>query len=569
MSRTSALALATCAAVAVSPLAQEPASPGYRVGSELVVVDLVATDRSGNNVGDLQPSEIRIFQNGKQQKLEFLRLIKPGRETTPAAPGAAAPAGAVSPAPPPSGSPASDPRVAIVLDLGSMPPDTFPRVREAVLQMVRNELPEGASVMVATLSPVVTIRQPFTTDRAAALAAIEALPMSLGAHLTLAEVVQQVESSCDLGGGVGLRDAAVAVARSLVTETRRRLAMGSNGLTALSRMLATLPGRKHVVLYTAGYFMSPASDAVEVVTASIAGCTGADTPAIQRAIAQDLAAMASDNAIADVQDAIDRANRGQVSFYTIDPRGLVTTNLQAQQRGSARIGGGGAFQKIMAVDVTRSQEYLLTIAGGTGGRTFLNTNDLASGLRRAWLDASEYYLIGYTPSGSRKKGQFHKIEVKVARPDLDVRYRRGYYEATEQELARKDVETALREPWSFPYEGFDVEARIEGGKLWVTTLIPPAAIRFVNEGATQKADFSVHGTLRDEKGKLVGGKPVIGRDLGVKLNSDRVAELLASGSKLEIRTDVDPPKPGKYQIVVVARDSGGWIAARSVDITVQ
>ena len=269
-----------------------------------------------------------------------------------------------------------------------------------------------------------------------------------------------------------------------------------------------------------------------------------------------------------VQNAIDRANRAQVSFYTIDPRGLITANIQAQQRGSARMARSGSAQKVQAFDQLRSQEYLQTMAAGTGGRTFLNTNDLTAGLRRAWLDAGEYYLVGYTPSGSKKKGQFRKIEVKVARANLDVRYRRGYYEATDQELARKDVETALTEPWSFPYEGFDVEAQMEGGKLWITTFIPPAAIRFVEDGGAQKADFSVHGTLRDEKGRLVGGKPVIGRDLGVRLNAARVAELLSSGSKLEIRTDVDPPKPGKYQIVVVARDGGGWMAARTVDFTV-
>jgi VWFA-related protein len=544
----------------------------YRVGSELVVVDLVATDRSGNNVGDLQPSEIKVFQNGKEQKVEFVRLVKGGnlaRGAAPAAPAlTAAPAAAAPSSSPTPATAASDVRVAIVLDLGSMPPDTFLRVRETLVQMVREELPDGAAVMLATATPGVTIRQPFTTDRSVALAAIEALPMSLGGHLTLAEVLQQVESSCDLSGGTGLRDTATAVARSLVNETRRRVSDATNSVATLSRMFAALPGRKHVVLYTAGYFMSPASDAVEVVSASISACTGADTPAIQRAIAQELAALASEDTLMDFQAALDRANRGQVSFYTVDPRGLVTTNVQAQQRGSARMGRGGAFQKVMNIDVTRSQEYLHSLAAGTGGRTFLNTNDLASGLRRAWLDASEYYLIGYTPSGSKKKGQFHKIDVKVARPDLDVRFRRGYYDATEQELARKDVETALREPWSFAYEGFDVEARIEDGKLWVTTFIPPAAIRFVNEGATQKADFSVHGTLRDDKGKLVGGKAVIGRDLGVKLNSDRVAELLASGSKLEIRTDVEPPKPGTYRIVVVARDSGGWIAARTVDLTV-
>ena len=134
--------------------------------------------------------------------------------------------------------------------------------------------------------------------------------------------------------------------------------------------------------------------------------------------------------------------------------------------------------------------------------------------------------------------------------------------------SRGRTSRALREPWSFPYEGFDVKARVEHGKLWVTTFIPPTAIRFSDDGGAKKADFSVHGTLRDEKGTLVGGKPAIGRDVGVKLNADRVAELLASGSRLEIRTDVDPRKPGKYQVVTVARDSSGWLAARTVDVTV-
>jgi VWFA-related protein len=564
------IALSVVAASA-SIHAQDASRPSYRVGSELVVVDLVATDRSGGQVADLQPSEIQIFENGKTQKIQFVHLVRGAasvdRETSPAAgPATARPATAAAPDSSASSPPGA--RVAIVLDLGSMPADALPRVRETLLQLVRDEVPNGTAVMLATLSPAVTIRQPFTTDRAAAIAAIEGLPLSFSGGLTVMEIVQQVESACDLGGVEGLRDAAVAVARSLAAETKRRLAAASSALATLSRALAPLPGRKHIVLYSAGYLTNPVSDAIEVVSASVSGCTGADTAAVQRAIAQDLAANADDDALGRIQTAIDRANRSQVSFYAIDPRGLVTTNVQAQQRGSARMARGGVFQKVQTLDQTRSQQYLHSVAAATGGRTFLNTNDLAAGLRRAWRDASEYYLIGYTPSGSRKKGQFQKIEVKVARPDLDLRYRRGYYEATEQELARKDVESALRDPSSFAHEGFDVETRVEDGKLWVITFIPPTAIRFTTDGDAQKADFSVHATLRDGHGKLVGGKPIIGRDLGVRLSPDRVADLLSSGSKVEVRTDVKPPAPGAYQLVVVARDSSGWIAARALDVTV-
>jgi hypothetical protein len=53
------------------------------------------------------------------------------------------------------------------------------------------------------------------------------------------------------------------------------------------------------------------------------------------------------------------------------------------------------------------------------------SNDLAAGLDRMATDLSAYYLLGYQPEPSAS-GKWHKLEVRVNRPGVEVRARRGY-----------------------------------------------------------------------------------------------------------------------------------------------
>src|SRR5262249_33280646 len=55
--------------------------------------------------------------------------------------------------------------------------------------------------------------------------------------------------------------------------------------------------------------------------------------------------------------------------------------------------------------------------------------DLAGGFRRIVADLSSYYLLGYYSSG-RLDGKFHSISVRVKRPGVQIRARRGYLAAT-------------------------------------------------------------------------------------------------------------------------------------------
>ena len=51
---------------------------------------------------------------------------------------------------------------------------------------------------------------------------------------------------------------------------------------------------------------------------------------------------------------------------------------------------------------------------------------LAKAMGQIIVDSSAYYLIGYNSTRAVPDGKFHKIEVKVKRRDVQLRYRKGY-----------------------------------------------------------------------------------------------------------------------------------------------
>ena len=80
-----------------------------------------------------------------------------------------------------------------------------------------------------------------------------------------------------------------------------------------------------------------------------------------------------------------------------------------------------------------------------------------AGLARIGREARSYYLVGYAPQNRAADGKFRKIEVKVAREDVSVRARRGYFAPGRDEKGAKVVEArdaaiqrALDAPFDLP-----------------------------------------------------------------------------------------------------------------------
>src|SRR6202011_1210402 len=76
---------------------------------------------------------------------------------------------------------------------------------------------------------------------------------------------------------------------------------------------------------------------------------------------------------------------------------------------------------------------LRTLADATDGLAIVDSNNLDAGLKRVVADLSSYYLLGYYSTG-KLDGKFHSISVRVKRPGVQVRARRGFLAATPAEL---------------------------------------------------------------------------------------------------------------------------------------
>ena len=125
------------------------------------------------------------------------------------------------------------------------------------------------------------------------------------------------------------------------------------------------------------------------------------------------------------RDLLDEANRGNSSFYPINPAGLEA-----------------AVTAMGVRDIENRTSLLRTFADSTDGVAVVNTNDLAGALKRVVADLSSYYLLGYYSANAKPDGRFHAIKVRVKRLGVHVRARRGYLAATAAELTPSAGNTA-------------------------------------------------------------------------------------------------------------------------------
>jgi VWFA-related protein len=146
------------------------------------------------------------------------------------------------------------------------------------------------------------------------------------------------------------------------------------------------------------------------------------------------------------------AREANVAVYFIDARGLETSSFQfgadaigpLDERDMGAAYAGIEFEAAGAVSV----------AEDSGGFAIRNTNDLSAGLRRIADESRAYYLLGYVSPNTRRDGRFRQIRVRVNRPGVTVRARKGYFAEDERRTVQRvgldpDVQRALDAPREF------------------------------------------------------------------------------------------------------------------------
>ncbi|HKH70375.1 MAG TPA: VWA domain-containing protein [Vicinamibacterales bacterium] len=131
-----------------------------------------------------------------------------------------------------------------------------------------------------------------------------------------------------------------------------------------------------------------------------------------------------------LREVTQEANRHNTSIYAIDPRGLV-----ASGDASATI-RPGCGPILPGQRLRMTQDTLRELSEETDGRAIVDRNALDDGLNQILRDSSFYYLLGYSSTASQADGKFHQIRVRVKRPRVDVRARKGYWASTAEDVSR-------------------------------------------------------------------------------------------------------------------------------------
>src|SRR5262249_43346874 len=111
------------------------------------------------------------------------------------------------------------------------------------------------------------------------------------------------------------------------------------------------------------------------------------------------------------------ANRANATFYTIDPRGLVSGLSDIDEQVNTKEWGEY---------IRKSQDTLRMLAEDTGGLAVVNQNDFSKAIKRIDAESSDYYVIGFYSSNPDALRKRRRVEIKVARKDASVWSRKEY-----------------------------------------------------------------------------------------------------------------------------------------------
>ena len=139
----------------------------------------------------------------------------------------------------------------------------------------------------------------------------------------------------------------------------------------------------------------------------------------------------------------------QIAIYPVDARGLVGATSDASSSGltaSGTLMSGQDFGQSVSNAQARlesSQSSMHDMARETGGRVFVNRNDIDNSVATAASDGGTCYTLGYYPEKKKFDDSFHKLKITLSRGDLQARYRRGYFALDLGNASKKEKEAEM------------------------------------------------------------------------------------------------------------------------------
>jgi VWFA-related protein len=413
--------------------------PTLRTGANLVLVDVVATDQD-RPVHGLERRAFHVFEDGKEQPVSSFDEHQ--QTATPAAFMASAlPANTYSNLPqyPPSSA-----VNVLLLDALNTPLGDQMRVRHKMIDYLESIKP-GTNLAIFALSRQLRMVTAFTSDPgelAKALKNPKATPQQspLNAQqstdldtsrISAVGGLQPTQSSYSGPASVGNADVLSGTGATVVingVDALRQFEADQTSFGAAARAKITLDamrqlagylggieGRKNVIWFSGSFplVIFPDSSLYDSMR---------DVTSLQE----------------EIKETADMLTAARLAVYSVDARGMMPQSELSATRGFVAPGqpmGTRNTQDSMGTQVRQENEELHSeqatlqeIADETGGRAYLNDNDLDRAVANAVENGSSYYTIAYVPSSEQLDGKYHKIRVSVdGERKVKLAYRHGYY----------------------------------------------------------------------------------------------------------------------------------------------
>ena len=408
------LVLCACASLLATALYAQQA-PVFRSAVDLIAVDVQVVDKNGNPIERLGADTFDVSINGRRRRVVSAEFIRQARHdsTTPRR------LEEVNPSVIPTVTDTREGRLFIVaIDNGSFEPGTVQPVREAVDHFLQSVEPtDRVGLYVYPTGP----KFEPTTERARLRASLtqfsgERVPPQSRYALRASEIVDitaalasGIRARTDLNNNAYLNspdpmvgtladvarrecpddpDCAQSVLNDVAAIAPRleeQAETSLSGLETLLRGLMTIPGRKSVLLISAGILVSDRSDGRP------------DVGDVSRAMGQSAA-------------------RANATVYTVQVQPPPSTGMSAQSR------------RMSIVDRNRDRQLLgnwlddfSAAAGGMRQYVPVGTGDYA--FDRVLRETSAHYLLGVEPEQADRDGRPRELRVKVAQRGVTVHSR--------------------------------------------------------------------------------------------------------------------------------------------------
>jgi len=329
-----------------------------------------------------------------------------------------------------------------------------------------------------------------------------------------------------------------------------------NAMKALSRILGGLPGRKNVVWLTASLPFDLIPEDRNISDAELRS----DLPGQgrQRSLSVNAAGAYAAEARRlyeeEIKEAESQLAGADIAIYPVDLTGLMSGMENSANQ------GGSVYGAVAGISSQRaSQETMRELAVHTGGKAYVNQNEIKDGITLAVSDEKASYTLGYYPENKKWDGNFRSLKVKLDEHEAQLRYRKGFYAidpAREKNMNfERDVAEALEVNAPATQVSFMAQAKpTDPGKMRVIFLVDAHTLSAEDTGGGKKMNVSMYASVDDPQGKNLGTRST---KVDRSFDAATYQQILSKG--LMVPIDMDMPSGGKQLRVAVLDNKTGFI----------